>query len=153
MPQRISDVLGVTHEALEAEGAFNAFVDIDSQLYLDPHLLESTSIPEFSASYKKFRKYFEEIIRLLDTSSKKGDQFWRATLRRLQFKEVPHIGLGYSTKGTGGSAIGKGLAADLMETARELVEAGIKDPIIFELVGLLQEGIGADRVSDMTIRI
>ena len=70
-----------------------------------------------------------------------------------QFHEVGHIGLGYSKSGKNGSGIGGKFAKKLTETAYQLVTAGIKDPEIFQLVGLLEEGIGADRISDMTISI
>lgn len=40
-----------------------------------------------------------------------------------------------------------------MATASDIVEAGIKEPDIFELVGLFEENIGADRVSDMIVSI
>ena len=38
-------------------------------------------------------------------------------------------------------------------TTKELVAVGIKDPVIFELIGLFEEGVGADRISDMAISI
>ena len=37
----------------------------------------------------------------------------------------------------------------LAKTAYDIVKAGIEDFDIFELIGLLEEGIGADRISYM----
>ena len=73
--------------------------------------------------------------------------------RRLVFPEFPGSSLGYSKGHTEGSAIGAELAGQLTSLAKEIIDAGIQELEIFELVGLLQEGIGADRVSDMTVRI
>lgn len=153
MPHKISDVLGITEEALSSEGAFNAFVDIDSRFYIDPHLVESASTPEFKGSYENFKAHFENIIHLLDASKRKNDLFYQQALKRLIFHELHLVALGYSSRGTRGSGIGPGLASRIVETASEIVNAGIKDPVIFELVGLFEEKIGADRISDMTISI
>jgi hypothetical protein len=153
MPQKISSALGVTAAALEAEGVLNTFIDIDSRFHLDPHLLESTKVPELSQSYEKFKKYFEDLIHIIASSRQKGDVFWRRAQKKLTLREKRFVGLGYSKSGTSGSAIGKNLANEILETASELVAVGIKDPIIFELIGLLQEGMGADRISDMTLAI
>lgn len=49
--------------------------------------------------------------------------------------------------------MGVGLRTDTLRTAKQIVDSGIKDPEIFELMGLFQEGIGADRISDMVGRI
>lgn len=153
MIHRISDAINVTEEDLEGEGAFNGFVEIDSRLHVDPHLLKTVTTLELKDSYKHFRQYFDEVIHLLDASSFYSDRFYRQAVQRLIFHEVPIAALGYSTKGILGSGIGIGFAKEIAKTASEIVAAGIKDPIIFELVGLLEEGIGADRISDMTIRI
>jgi hypothetical protein len=49
--------------------------------------------------------------------------------------------------------MGPELRARLLATAKLIVDTGIDDPEIFELIGLFEEGIGADRVCDMTARI
>ena len=61
--------------------------------------------------------------------------------------------MGYSENSKKGSGIGPKLAKKLTQTAYELIKAGIKDPEVFHLVGLLEEGIGADRISDITVAI
>lgn len=73
--------------------------------------------------------------------------------KRLQFKEIGNTALGYSDSGTGGNAIGEILAGKILNTVSLLLKAGVNDPAIFELVGLIEKGIGADRISDMTILI
>lgn len=69
------------------------------------------------------------------------------------FSEIPLIGLGYSVNHTGGKGIGNQLANSLSKTIVEFVKLGITDPMMFELSGLFERGIGADRISDMTIHI
>lgn len=153
MPQRVSNVLGISHEAFDSEGAFDAFVDVDSLFYIDPRLLDRAETPELKGSRERVTKYFEGIIHLLEASQKPLDLFWRKAWKQLVFREPPYVGLGYSSNKKTGSGIGLGLARKLTVTASQIVAAGIKDPLIFELVGLLEYGIGADRISDMTASI
>lgn len=153
MPTRISEALNVSPEALDTEGALDAFTDVDSKFHVDPRLLQYAKTIEFKESYTRLRKYFESTIRLLEVSSGAGDRFYRQAFKRLVFPELPFAALGYSKSGIGGSGIGPGIARRLVATAAEIVEAGIKEPDIFELVGLFEEDIGADRVSDMIISI
>jgi hypothetical protein len=153
MPQRLSTILKVTAKDLDKKGVFNAFVDIDSKLYIDPSLLKSAKIREFKRSHATFKNYFGEILKLIDNSKNQGDVFWRKAFQRLQFKEFKYVALGYSIGHKNGNAIGPQLAGKLLYTSHDIIKAGIKDPVIFELVGLFEEGIGADRISDMTIHI
>jgi hypothetical protein len=153
MPIRISEALNIKPKQLEKHGVFNGFIDIDSQFYIDPRLLELITIPQLSNSHTTFRNYFNEVIKILDSIERRGDRSWREAYKRLIFREPKYILLGYSQSGNPGSGIGPGIARGLIDTAHHIVKAGIKDPQIFELIGLFEEGIGADRISDMTIRI
>jgi hypothetical protein len=145
--------LGVVAGDLNATGAFNGFVDIDSRLHVDPHLLSASSVPELAGSRQRFENHFRKVLKLLGHSKRKGDQFWDAARKLIQSKEVPHTGLGYAKHDTGGSGIGPLLAGQLTEIAKQITDAGTVDIEIFELLGLLQEGIGADRISDMTVSV
>jgi hypothetical protein len=153
MPRKISTLLNVSSKDLDALGAFDGFIDIDSRLHVDPSLLVICKIPEFKNSYAKFMKYFADTMTIVNASSVVNDRFWREAHKRLQFKEISNTALGYSKHGTGGNAIGPQLANSILTTVSEFSKAGVNDPVIFELVGLLEEGIGADRISDMTIAI
>lgn len=61
--------------------------------------------------------------------------------------------IGYSSKGTSGAGMGAKTITALLDVTKEILDAGIADPTIFELVGMLQEGVGADLISDMTANI
>lgn len=153
MPKRISEVIGVSEEKLKEAGVFNGFVDVDSRLYVDPRLLRGSTAPELEEGFKRFESHFRDVFTLLRNSSVKNDPMWRQARNLLTFKEKPVMALGYAIDGIQGSAIGKGLADALTETAHQIISAGIVEPTIFELVGLLERGIGPDRISDMTIAI
>jgi len=153
MPKKISEIFGVSDDDLKKEGVFNGFIDLDSKFYVDPHLLENTKVPEFQNSYLNFKDYFAEIVHILESAHQAGDVFFRSAHKKLIFPELQFVSLGYSTEGNPGSGIGEGIALGLTNTAWEIIKAGISDPVIFELVGLIEENIGADRISDMVIHI
>ena len=150
MPKRISSLIGTTTKALESKGVFDGFIDIDSRLHIDPSLLRNTRIKEFKNAQDDFENYFQEVLTLIKYSKKEGDKLWNKAWEKLQFKERGNIALGYSKDGTKGSAIGPILARNILTTASEIVKIGINDPIIFELIGIVEDNIGADRISDMT---
>ena len=153
MPRRYHEALGVTEGALRRYGVFNGFTDLDSQFYVDPRLLDRTRVPEFKGAGERFTKHFKDVLRLLKAAKMPGDLMWTKAVQRLQFREVTHTGLGYGAAGVQGSGVGPGLAAKLAATVKELVDAGITDPAIFDLVGLFQDGYGPDRLSDTVVRL
>ena len=151
MPDRISKVLGVPNSALRKQGVFDGFYRFDSLFHIDPALLRATTAPELRYSHQTFERYFADVLRLLTRARAQTSALWNEAIRRLMVPEINIAALGYSADGAEGHAIGFGLANNLATTAHEIIEAGISDPVIFELVGLIQEGIGADLISDMTL--
>jgi len=153
MVRRYSVTFGSSEKAFEKAGVFNGFIEVDTKLYIDPHLLERSSAPEMKQGSKEFKKYFAEVIKILRQAPNKSGALWRQAVQKLTFREISQLSLGYSSSSVKGSAIGPKLARSITLTAHEIITAGIKDPEIFELIGLLEDGIGADRISDMTARV
>ena len=153
MPRKISTILNIASKDLNKKGVFDGFIDIDSRLHIDPSLLEISKIKDFKNSKASFDKYFNEVLAIIKSIKKEGDVFWREAHKRLQFKEIGNTALGYSDGGTEGNAIGPKLALQILVTVSQIVEAGIVDPAIFELVGMFEKGVGADRISDMTVNL
>ncbi len=153
MPISISEHIGVDAKTFDKTGAFDAILDVDSKLFIDPHLLQETAAPELSTSYQKVTKRFEEILHILSTSKRENDVFWREAVRKFYFPELRGLCIGYSSNSTLGSGMGPTLRTHILRTAKEIVDAGIKDPQLFELIGLFEENVGPDRISDMVGRI
>ena len=149
---RYSELFHVTPAQLEKFGVFNANVNEDSNLHIDPSLLKNCSIPEFSNSYQKFLDYFSVIL-ILAKSANVNNRTFREMVFRLKFKEIANTGLGYSKNNKSGNAIGAKLAEQIANSVIELYEMGIEDPVVFELLPFFEDGIGADRISDMTTHI
>lgn len=144
-----SEYLGIKSASLKKYDVFNGFVNRDALYYMLPYEFENIQIDEFKNSYDKYKQYFLNIITILDQSNG-DDVFYRQAEKKFQFHELGHIGLGYSKTGKNGSGIGKKFASKLTQTAFQLIKAGIKNPEIFLMVGLIEEKIGPDRISDMT---
>jgi hypothetical protein len=126
---------------------------VDTHLFVDPLLLNTAKTPELSNSRQRVEKHYAEILLLLSKSEKREDRAWRGAQQRLIFRELPGTSIGYAAKSDDGRGIGRVLGNRLLESASQIIKLGISDPVIFELLGLFEEDFGADRLSDMTIRI
>lgn len=149
MPVSFVDAFHISPEVFDRTGAFDLVLDVDSKLFIDPALLSETSCPEFQKSKEEVEHYFRGIIALLKHSEGKGDRWWRAASKQLTFTEIKGTCLGYSEKGIAGNAIGPQLRENILSSVKGLVDAGVEDPIIFELLGVFEEGVGCDRISDL----
>ena len=132
-------------------GLFDPILNADTKLFVDPLLLRTSRYPTIKdEAQQAFETYFGNVIRVLQYSKVIDDLPWRNAERLFTFKEPRETCLGYGDRTTHGSAIGPGLRKGLMQTAKQIIDLGILDPELFALMALLEENIGADRISDMT---
>lgn len=150
-----SEYLNVSHDALLSKDVFDASLEEDSLLHVDPLLLKKCKIAEFQGAYDEFINYFNRFIDLvpLVKAHQKKDRFYRTIYKNFVFTERANTGLGYSIRGTHGRGISGALSIQLSDSAIEIINAGFKNPKIFALLPLFEDNIGADRISDMTIAI
>jgi hypothetical protein len=153
MPIAVSEYLGLSRVDFESTGAFNAILDRDSRLFIDPLAARNCSIPEFASVNEKILKRFSHVLILLKKSSQKGDLMWRTADKQLVFPEKKGTCLGYSTRGTSGRGMGPKIRADLLQTAKSIVDADIEDPEVFELLAFFEKDVGCDLISDMITTI
>jgi hypothetical protein len=149
MPIRISSIMGVSRLVLKEKGVYDSMIDFDSKLHIDPATLKNCIIPEFLNAQAKVANYFNDVLTIISHSSTMGDVLWRTAHKKLTFGEGLNSGLGYSKNGTHGSGIGPKMALQILTTVSQVVSAGVSDPKLFELVPILEENIGSDRISDM----
>lgn len=152
-PQPLSLYFGISPKDFDKFKAFNAYLGIDNRLFVDPRLLSQVKIGEFVGSRAEITDYFSKVIKLLSKSKKLNDIAYLAARSRLIFAEENGAALGYSNAGGSGRGITGKLASVLAARAKEIVDLGIDDPEVFELIGLFQEGFGPDLLSDMAIAI
>ena len=153
-PQRFSDIFKIKPALLDSVGALDPTLRADTRLFIDPLLLAKSKHREFSKSaVDRYQSHFENVVKLLAVSKKKGDVAWKAAEKRLSFPEVKWTCLGYGGDTVAGSGTGVFTRASVMDTARQIVELGIDDPDLFVSLALLEDGIGPDRISDMVTNI
>lgn len=149
MPITFSEQFHISRAILEETGVFDVILDVDTRVFIDPALLELCEEPEFVNARVKVEEYLSNIITLLRHSKQRRDMYWRKANRLLTFSELSGTCFGYSQNGTGGKAIGPVLREVVLCTIQELINEGETDPVLFELLGVFQEGIGCDRISDL----
>lgn len=147
----VSDYLALDDE-LEELGVFDSILNKDSNFFINLIRLKSAQVPEFKNSYKEINNFFSKIATLLEVSDNKGDKFYKAALNLFKFSEVNGINLGFS-ESKYGSGFGEKLRKQVIDDAFDIVKKGSKQPEIFQLVGLFEENIGPDRLSDMIATI
>lgn len=147
-----SNEFNIPEEILKDLGVFNVFLDEDSHFFINIKRLQTSNVPEFSSGYEKVNQYFKNIGTLLKASRNSLDRMYREAFRRFDFPEVDGINLGFSS-GTHGAGFGPQLRKKIINDAREIINAGSEQPEIFHLVGLFEENVGPDRISDMVARI
>ena len=153
MPIRVTDYLNLDSKVFNSTGAFDTILDIDTKLYISPLLLHRVEIPELSNSYIHIQEHFQKILILLRNSKQKNDRAWREASKLLRFQEPKWLPLGYSSEKSSGRGIGKDLQTQLTNAAKEIIDIGVAEPEIFELMGLIENNIGPDLISDMIASI
>jgi len=152
-PATISSEFGIDLAVLGKLGVVNVLLSTDTLVFIDPLLLEYSSHTEISdGAYKSYRARFETIIKLLAASKVENDVPWRNAKRLFRFSEISWTCLGYGTT-VKGSGFGKDLVSSTLDTASQIVALGVDDIDLFMALALFEEGIGPDRISDMTTNI
>lgn len=149
MPITFSEKYNISNDVIERNAVFDVIMDVDTQVFIDPALLELCTEKEFINAKSKAEKYFAGIITLLKHSKNTTDMYWKRANTLLTFKEIRGTCFGYSKKNTSGNAIGSTLRKSILVTIKELISEGENDPTLFELLGVFQEKIGCDRISDL----
>jgi len=143
----LSNFLDLKDE-LKKKNVFDPLLDLDANYFINIKRIQQAKTIEFTGAYNKVNQRFDQIGRLLLHSSQVGDKLFRAALSLFHFPEVNGICLGYSNSKYG-SGIGRGLREQILNDAKQIIDAGTQDPEIFHLVGLFERNIGPDRLSDM----
>jgi len=144
-----SEKFGVTRG--DQDTWFDPVLSIDTRLFIDPFLIYANEQGPFVGSHDDVIAFFGSAFQLLAQS--RGDKqapAYKKAVGNLAFPEVEEFCLGYTASGTRGSGSGGKIAKEISAALWEAIEAGIENLLHFELVAILREGIGADRISDIT---
>ena len=136
----------------EELGVFDSIINRDSPFFINLLRLKVNNTPEFQGSYEGINDFFRRIMLLLENSNSKGDKLYREALRLFNFPGVSGINLGVSETGID-AGFGPVLSKQVISDAYDIVKSGSKQPEIFQLVGLFEKNVSADRLSDMIATI
>jgi hypothetical protein len=152
-PVTIASHFGVALAKLTDLGVVNVLLRTDTPLFIDPLLLKHSEHPEIrDGADASYTARFEAIIKLLRASTEHGDVAWRNAERLFKFSEISWTCLGYGSS-VHGSGFGKELVSTTLDTAAQIVRLGVEDIDLFMVLALFEEGVGPDRISDMTTNI
>jgi hypothetical protein len=149
-PLLFSKHFGLSSSKLSGLGVFDPALNVDTRLFPDPLLLESSAHPEMRAARGTFEDHFDKVRRLLLHS--KGDETsaaWKAARKLLSFPEIKGTCLGYGSGSISGSGSGPEMNKRMMKTGYEIALLGIDDPDLFMAMGLFEEDFGPDLIGDM----
>jgi len=153
-PIRFSEHYGIDAVALEGRGILDPTLNADTKLFIDPLLLESSSHTEISICARQtYELHFGKVIKFLAKAKNPTDVAWKSAARLLSFPEIKWTCLGYGAQSVSGSGSGSDMTSQYIETARQIVELGIDDPDLFVAMALFENGVGPDRISDMTTNV
>ncbi len=146
---RFSDHFGIMRA--ESEGWFDPVLSIDIKLFIDPFLVYADEFGHFRGSHNEIIGFFNSIFRLIARAEGECESvLFRKALGSLKFPEVEEVCLGYTAAGTKGSGAGGHSARLIAAAIWEAIRAGMVQITHFEEVAILREGVGADRISDIT---
>jgi hypothetical protein len=135
-------------------GVLDPTLNADTKLFIDPFLIPRSIHPEIAKGGRQtYEKHFETVIKLFAGSKRHDDAPWRAARRMMEFPELKYTCLGYGGQSVSGSGSGAFTTDAVMQTAREIVDLGVDDPDLFVALGLFEDGIGPDRISDMATNV
>lgn len=107
----------------------------------------------WTEGHKELIAHFVHCYELIAKASSKSSLSAQAALRLLTFPEPSEIGLGYTAFGTRGSGSGGKYAEMMSDGIATAIAADLKVPEHIEEIGILNEGIGADRISDAAANV
>lgn len=153
-PILFSKHFGIDPKLIDAAGLIDPFLNVDTQLFIDPVLLEKSSNKIIAKEgIARFRTHFSNFVRLLAISKREGDAAWKAAWKLLDLQEPPENGLGFGGSGTSGSSRPDHVRSAMMRTAHEIIDMGGSDPEMVSLMGFFEDEVGPDTISDFTTRV
>lgn len=133
---------------------FDLILNLDTKLFIDPFLIYASEDGHFEGSHDYIVSYFNDVFTLIASSKgEKNSVSWKKSQGLLLFPEAEEFKLGYAKMGKPGAGSGAGFAKIIGDSLWEAITAGKEELQHFEEIGILREGIGADRISDITATI
>jgi hypothetical protein len=131
---------------------FDPHLTIDTPLFLDPVQLLDAG-PYWKKAHAQLVQHFTRCYTLVAKATGPNSNSANLAKSLLTFPEPWEFGLGYTRHGTSGAGSGGGFAATIVDGIAVAIAAGLKDLEHIEEIGILNEGFGADRISDAACNV
>lgn len=132
---------------------FDVHLGVDTKLFVDPLLLSLEGEGEWADAHAELIAHFAHCFGLVARATSPASVSGKAVRRLLTFPEPSEFCLGYTAAGTRGSGSGSQYASTIADGIAVAIAAGLDHPEHIEEVGILNVGIGADRISDAVLNV
>lgn len=133
---------------------FDPILFRDTKLFIDPFLIFKSNHPNFQNAHEELIWFFNKAFNLgVESQGIRRHPAHKKLEAMLLFPEVSEICLGYTAGGTGGSGSGGGFSKAIIAGILESISLGLTEVTHFEEIALFHQGIGPDRISDITANI
>lgn len=132
---------------------FDPHLTVDTRLFVDPLLLLLDDDGDWQGAHDELLAHFARCYELIARGGGRTSTSAQVAIRLLTFPEPREFGLGYTASGTRGSGAGERFAGRMADGIAVAIAAGLSVPEHIEEIGILNEGIGADRISDATCNV
>lgn len=150
-PILFSRYFDIPNSALSEANLLDPFLNADTKLFIDPLLLSLSAEPLISKkAVSAFRQNLSNIMQLILASQRETDQGWKSARRLLNLNERRETCLGYGGASVSGSSRPASLKDRILRTSRDVMQLGIDNPEIISLMGILEDDVGPDTISDLT---
>ena len=145
-----SDVFGIAYQRLDDYGAFDISLTNDLPLFIDPFLLFHSRKPKYQELHTEIIDY----VKFLRDMTLDGEINPGLIKEWFYFREVKQTWLGFSVSSNKGRGLAQTFADSLVwglrNVFRDFGERKVSNGSHLEKLGLLDEGIGRDMISDFT---
>ena len=133
---------------------FDPILDADTELFVDPFLIFKEARGFWVGAHPDIVRHFDRaFVEIAKGNLNPKTLAYQKALALLLFKEPKEFCLGYTSSGTSGLGSGSHFADSIADAICQAIRRGLEHPHHFEELGILNEGIGADRISDITCTI
>ena len=134
---------------------FDVILNTDTRLFVDPFLIfKEPSQSCWHTCHEKIIKHFDLCFKLIVQGNlNPNSTAFKKALDLLSFPEPAELCLGFTSRGSKGAGSGRGFAEIIAKAMIDAVNRGMSQLKHFEELGILNEGIGADRISDITCNV
>jgi len=133
---------------------FDPILNTDTKLFVDPFLIFQDNDASWAGAHGRLISHFNTCFRLIAEGSRKSFSVpYQKALALLRFPEPREFCLGYTESGTRGAGGGPGYARLIAAAMQDAIDRGLQDLRHFEELGVVNEGIGPDRISDLTCNV